>query len=131
MLLARNIVFLISRLLMLGGIVGSCANIAITMLTSIKAAAADHPAGQDLVLPGLALVQAAQALAIRAKETMEEIINSLAVEVSSKITSPSIRVTPNSLTEGSTMFLQLASTSEIGRCASGRLMQSCRLSRNT
>ena len=106
MFLAQNIAFRISRLLMLGGIVGSCASIETSTLTSTKAAVVDHPAGQDPVLLGLALVQVAQYLAIKAKETMEVIINSLAVEVSNKTTSPGIRVTQNSLMEASITFLR-------------------------
>jgi hypothetical protein len=131
MFLARNIVFLISRPLMLGGIVGSCGSFEITALTSIKVAAVDRLADQDPVLLGPALVQAAQVLAIKAKETMEVIINSLAMEVSNKTTSPGIRVTQNSLMEANIMFLRQALTSGIRRCASGQLVWPCRLSRST
>ena len=128
--LDQNIVFPTNRPLMPGRIVGSCGCSGITALTSIKAAAADHLAGQDPALLSPALVEAAQVLAIKARETMEVIINSLAMEVSNKTTSPGIRVTQSSLVEACIMFLQQALTSEIRRCASRRLMRSCWLSRN-
>ena len=114
-----------------GGIVGSCGSSEIAALTSIKVVAADHLADQDPALLSPALVQAAQVLAIKAKEIMVVITNSLAMEVSNKTTSPGIRVTRSSLVEASIMFLQQALTSEIRRCTSRRLMQSCWLSRST
>ena len=105
MLLAQNIVFPINRPLMLGRIVGSCGNSGITALTSIRGATVDRLTGQDPALLGPALVQAAQVLAIKARETMEVIINSLAMEVSSKTTSLGIRVTQSSLMGANIMFL--------------------------
>ena len=131
MLLAQNIVFPINHPLMPRRIVGSCGSSGITASTSIRVAAVDCPAGQDPALLGPALVQAAQVLVIKVRETMEVIINSLAMEVSNKTTSPGIRVTQSNLMEASIMYLQQALTSGIRKCASGRLMRSCRLSLST
>ena len=103
--LAQNIVFPINHPLMPGRIVGSCRNSGIIALTSIKVAAVNRPAGQDPVLLGPALVQAAQVLAIKVRETLEVTINSLAMEVSNKTTSSGIRVTQSSLMEVNITFL--------------------------
>ena len=77
-----------------------------------------------------ALVLAAQDPGTRVKAIKEVIISSLAVEASSRITNRGTRLTRNSSVGVSIMFLQPALTSETERCASGRLMQSCRLSRS-
>ena len=80
---------------------------------------------------GLASEQAVQVLAIKARETMEIKINSLAMEFSNKTTSLGIKITQNSLMEVNNTSLRQALISGIRRCASGRLIQSCRLSRST